>query len=68
MARMCCAIPLHTQVRNCHPVHMTKQTRIMVHVVDTVDKGYHSVMIHTVDTDVVVLAMAAVHSLGINEL
>ena len=42
--------------------------RMMVHIADAVDKGHNSIMIRTVDTDVVVLAVAAVHTLGIKEL
>ena len=48
--------------------HEETDTRVMVHVADAVHRGHNSVMIRTVDTDVVVLAMAAVHTLGINEL
>jgi len=40
----------------------------MVHVAKAIDKGHNSVMIRTVDTDVVVLAVAAVHTLRIKEL
>ncbi|KAK3706529.1 hypothetical protein QZH41_003267 [Actinostola sp. cb2023] len=48
--------------------HEEADTRIMVHITDAVDKGHNSIMIRTVDTDVVVLAVAAVHTLGIKEL
>ena len=48
--------------------HEEADTRVMVHVADAVHRRHNSVMIRTVDTDVVVLAMAAVHTLGINEL
>ena len=66
---MYCVIPQHTQARSCHPVQKEKaDTRMMVHVADAVDKGHNSIMIRTVDTDVVVLAVAAVHALVIKEL
>ena len=32
-----------------------KQTQILVHVKDALDKGCRSVLVHTVDTDVVIL-------------
>ena len=48
--------------------HEEADTQIMVHVADAVDRGHNSVMIRTVDTDVVVLAVAAVDILGINDL
>jgi len=41
---------------------------MMVQVADAVDKGHSSIIIRSVDTDVVVLAVAAVHTLGIKEL
>ena len=48
--------------------HEEADTRMMVHVADAVEKGQTSIMIRTVDTDVVVLTVAAVHTLGIKEL
>ena len=48
--------------------HEEADTRMMVHVADAVDKGHNSIIIRTVDTDVVVLAVAAVHTLGIKEI
>ena len=48
--------------------HEEADTRMIVHVADAVDKGRNSTMIRTVDTDVAVLAVAAVHTLGIKEL
>jgi len=48
--------------------HEEADIRMMVHIADAVDKGHNSIMIRTVDTDVVVLAVAAVHTLGIKEL
>ena len=41
---------------------------MIVHVADAVDKGHTSIMIRTVDTDVVILAVAAVHTLRIKEV
>ena len=48
--------------------HEEADTWMMVHVADAVDKGHNSVIIRTVDTGVVVLAVTAVHILGIKEL
>ena len=48
--------------------HKEVDTRMIVHVADAVDKGHTSIMIRTVDTDVVILAVAAVHTLGIKEV
>ena len=48
--------------------HEEADTGMMVHVADAVDKGHNSTMIRIVDTDVVDLAVAAVHTLGIKEL
>ena len=43
-------------------------SRIMLHLKDIVMEGNSKVSIHTVDTDVVVLAIKAVECLGITEL
>ena len=48
--------------------HEEADTRMMVHLADAVDRGHNSIMIRTVDTDVVVLAVAAVQTLGIKKL
>ena len=41
---------------------------MMVHVADAVEKGHKSVMIRIADTDVVVIAVAAVVTLDVKEL
>lgn len=43
-------------------------TRIFLHVSDAVNHGYRKVMIRTVDSDVLVLTIAAVQQLSIDEL
>ena len=43
-------------------------TQIFLHVSDAVNHGYSKVMIRTVDSDVLVLAIAAAHQLNINKL
>ena len=43
--------------------HEEADTRIMVHIADSVQDGHQSVMIRSTDTDVVVLAVAAVATL-----
>jgi len=43
-------------------------TRIFLHVSDAANHGYCKVMIRTVDSDVLVLAIAAVQQLKIDEL
>ena len=48
--------------------HEEADTRMMVHLADAVDRGHNAIMIRTVDTDVVVLAVAAVQTLGIKKL
>ena len=48
--------------------HEEADTRIMVHLADAVNKGYRKILIRTVDTDVVVLAVAATSKLEIEEL
>ena len=68
MARMYFVIPRHTSEKLSPCSHEEADTRMMVHVADAVDKGHNSIMIRTVDTDVVVLAVAGVHTLGIKEL
>ena len=44
--------------------HEEADSRITVHVADAVMQGFHKILVRTVDTDVVVLAVAAVQQLG----
>ena len=62
------SLDIHKREKLSPCSHEEADTRMMVHVADAVDKGHNSIMIRTVDTDVVVLAVAAVHTLGIKEL
>ena len=48
--------------------HEEADTRIFLHLEDAVRKGYNSAVIRTVDTDVVVLAIASASRLNISEL
>ena len=48
--------------------HEEADTRMMVHVADAVGNGHKSIMIRTADTDVVVLAVAAVATISLEEL
>ncbi len=48
--------------------HEEADTRILLHVQDAVRQGYTKVSIHTVDTDVTVLAVTAAGCLDIEEL
>ena len=48
--------------------HEEADTRILLHLEDAVKQGYNKVSIRTVDTDVVVLAVASAHRLNIAEL
>ena len=48
--------------------HEEADTRIMVHFADAVQDGHQSVMIRSTDTDVLVLAVAAVATLDLKEL
>ena len=48
--------------------HEEADTRIMMHVYDALSKGFQHILVRTVDTDVVVLAVAGVCKLGIREL
>ena len=48
--------------------HKEANTRIILHLEDAVRKEYKTVLICTVDTDVVVLAITAVDHLDISEL
>lgn len=48
--------------------HEEADTRIIVHLADAVSKGYKNVLVRTVDTDVVVLAVAAVAQVDVQML
>ena len=48
--------------------HEEADARMMVHVADAAGNGHKSIMIRTADTDVVVLAVAAVATLSLEEL
>ena len=48
--------------------HDEADSRILLHVEDTVRQQYNEVSIRTVDTDVVVLAVTSAQRLGITEL
>lgn len=48
--------------------HEEADTRMFVHVQHAVSKGYNKIMIRTVDTDVVVLAVTYVAKLNVQEL
>ncbi len=47
---------------------MEADTRILLHVQDTEKEGYKKVPVHTVDRDVLVLAVTAPQRLNIDEL
>ena len=49
-------------------IHEEADTRILLHLEDAVKQGYNKVSIRTVDTDVVVLAVASAQRLNITEL
>ena len=48
--------------------HQEAYTRMFVHVADAVNEGYKKILIRLVDTDVVVLAVAAAAKLDLEEL
>ena len=48
--------------------HKEADTHLFVHVADAVRKGFQKVMVHTVDTDVLVLAIAMFNQIGADEL
>ena len=48
--------------------HEEANARIFLHLEDAVQQGYSKVSIRTVDTDVVVLAIASANHLNISEL
>ena len=49
-------------------VHEEADTRIFVHCRDAAQRGHMKIMIKTVDTDVVVLAIAVFHMIPVDEL
>ncbi|KAI8481116.1 hypothetical protein Bbelb_411300 [Branchiostoma belcheri] len=62
-----CVAPRDTsRIAPCN--HEEADSRIMVHVADAAAEGFRKIMVRTVDTDVVVLAVAAVQQLGEIEL
>ena len=66
--KVLCFLPL-TVGSNLPPFsHAEADTRMMVHVADAVGKSRKSIMIRTADTDVVVLPVAAVATLSLEEL
>ena len=48
--------------------HEEADTRMIPHMADAVEKGFRKILLHTVDTDVVVLAVTAAAKLDIWEL
>ena len=48
--------------------HEELDTRIFVHLADADTKDFNKVLLHTVDTDVVVLAVAAAARINVQEL
>ena len=48
--------------------HEEADTRLLLHVADAVQKGYKKLCVHTVDTDVVVLAIAMYNKINPDEL
>ena len=48
--------------------HEEADTRMMVHIKDSVSQGYDKILVRTVDTDVVVLAVATCQKLSISEI
>jgi len=48
--------------------HEEVDTRMILHLADAVSKGFQKILLLTVDTDVVILAVAAATKLDIQEL
>ena len=48
--------------------HEEADTRMFVHAAEAANRGHMKIIILTVDTDVVVLAISVVHQLGVDEL
>ena len=49
-------------MRSCN--HEEADTRILVHIKDALAKVGRSVLVHTVDTDVLVILIAEIHTLS----
>lgn len=61
--------PSRSDLSNLSPcTHEESDSRMMVHVADAVTNGHTSIVIRTVDTDVVVLAVAVLYKLKLQEL
>ena len=50
------------------PVHEEADTRLLLHVVDCAKHGYRRVMLRTVDTDVIVIAIGMYQQMNVTEL
>ncbi len=62
-------IPPILDTNNLTPCdHEEADTRMFVHVADEVNEGYHRILIRSVDTDVVVLAVTAAAKLDLQQL
>ena len=48
--------------------HEESYSRIMLHITDAAERGFKKILVRTVDTDVVVLAVATVQELGMIEI
>ncbi|MES9879581.1 MAG: hypothetical protein ABW185_01720 [Sedimenticola sp.] len=48
--------------------HEEADTRMMLHLTDAVSSGFQRILLSTVDTDVVVLAIAAADTIGVEQL
>ena len=48
--------------------HKEADSRILLHVSDTVNQGHKQIMIHTSDTDILVLAVSSVNELFLESL
>ena len=48
--------------------HEEADSRIMLHITDAAERGFNKILVRTVDTDVVVLAVATVQELGMIEI
>ena len=48
--------------------HEEADTRIMVHIADAYKQGYTKILVRTVDTDVVVIAVALLEHINLEEL
>ena len=48
--------------------HEEADTRLLLHVADAANQGFTKVVVRTVDTDVVVISVAAFHQIQLSEL